>query len=164
MPKSDNKDVQDAQKKPIFLTLEPERRISKWFLGVNAAKGTAQTVRQFQDAMLHGDEKHRYWAARLPQEDRDRLARRVRAEAFIYIVIGLFLGGAAFFNGVNDGLSGQVSGGLFWLFMGFLASLMGLWVGVVKFWQAHNVQRAAHIRLQDFLKHRADTGGGHGRR
>lgn len=163
MPKSDQ-DTQAPQKKRIFLTLEPERRLSRWIMGVGAARGTAQTVRQFQDTMLHGDEKHRYWVASLPQKDRDRLARHVRAEAFIYIVIGLFLGGAAFVNGVNDGLSGQVSGGLFWLFMGFLASLMGLWVGVVKFWQAHNVQRAAHIRLLDFLKHRADTGGGHGRR
>ncbi|MHB1631159.1 MAG: hypothetical protein ACYCQL_02905 [Acidithiobacillus sp.] len=143
----------------IFLTLEPEKRISKWFLGVGSARKTARTVQDFQNTMLHGDEKHRYWVAALPQGDRDRLAGRVRVEAFIYIGIGLLFGGASFLDGVRDGLSGHVSSGLFWLFMGFLAAIIGIWVGTVKFWQAHNVQRAAHLSLLEFMKLRPSHDG-----
>ena len=162
LPDGNAKGANQDGRKPsgrIFLTLEPEKRISKWFLGVGAARNTARTVQHFQSTMLHGDEKHRYWVASLPQEDRDRLAGRVRAEAFVYIGIGLLFGGTSFLDGIHDGLSGHASSGLFWLFMGFLAAVIGIWVGTVKFWQAHNVQRASHLSLLEFMKLRQTHDG-----
>jgi hypothetical protein len=144
----------------IFLTLEPEKRISKWLLGVGSAGNVVRTVKDFQDAMLHGDKKHQYWAASLPQKDRDLLAKRVRVEGFIYVGIGILFGGTSFLDSIHNGLSGHVLGGLFWLLMGFLASVMGIWTGTVKFWQAHNVQHGAHISLMEFMKLRKSPEGG----
>jgi hypothetical protein len=149
---------QDMPRGRIFLTMEPEKRISKWFLGVGSARNTARIVRKFQDTMLHGDERHQYWVSRLEPKDRDELSRRVRTEAFIYLGIGLILGGASFFNGIRDGLSGSIGSGLFWLFMGFLASLIGIWIGTVKFWQSYNVQHAKHVGLLEYLRFRGHTG------
>ena len=163
MPRFDQQDSSSDQKKRntshgrIFLTMEPEKRISKWFLGVSSARNTASIVRKFQDTMLHGDERHQYWVSRLEQKDRNELSRRVKTEAFIYLGIGLFLGVASFLDGIKNGLSGSIGTGLFWMLMGFLASLIGVWIGTVKFWQSYNVQHAKHIGLLEYLNFRSHT-------
>jgi hypothetical protein len=161
MPKFNQKTSSADQKKQdtsngrIFLTMEPEKRISKWFLGFGSARNTARIVQKFQDTMLHGDEKHQYWVSRLKQKDRNELSSRVRTEAFVYLGIGLLLGVASFCDGIKNGLSGSIGSGLFWLFMGFLASLIGIWIGTVKFWQSYNVQNAKHIGLLEYLRFRS---------
>ena len=135
----------------LFFTLKPEKKVAGWFLGVASARRTAKAFGSFKETMLHGDQKHAYWVASMPQKARDVLARRVSREAFIYIAIGGILGASAFWDGISDGLAGKVDDGLFWLTLGLLASIMGAWIGTVKLWQAYNVKKADSCTLMEFL-------------
>ncbi|MDA8378559.1 MAG: hypothetical protein M0Z50_16320 [Planctomycetia bacterium] len=151
------------QKDHIFFTLKPEKKVAGWFLGVASARRTGKAFGAFKETMLHGDQKHAYWVASMPQKDRDVLARRVSREAFIYISIGGILGISAFWDGISDGLAGKADEGLFWLLLGLLASTMGAWIGIVKLWQAHNVKKATHCSLMEFLNLSGHSdGGAHG--
>lgn len=135
----------------VFFTLRPEKKVAGWFLGVSSARRTAKAFGEFKETMLHGDQKKAYWVAGAPRKDRVVLARRVSREAFIYIAIGGILGVSSFWSGVSDGLSGELDGGMFWLTMGLLSSVIGAWIGTVKLWQAHNVREASSLTLREFL-------------
>ena len=149
MSDNDNKKKQKSDR--IFFTFTPEKKVVKWFLGVSSAQRTAQALGKFSETMRHGDPKNAYWVAAMPEAERLLLAQRVSREAIIYIVIGGILGISAFWEGLSSGLSGNLGVGLFWLCMGLLASVMGLWIGVVKLWQSYNVKNISHISLKEFL-------------
>ncbi|MHB8354595.1 MAG: hypothetical protein ACYDCF_09215 [Burkholderiales bacterium] len=139
------------KKSPIFFTLQPEKRIAKWFLGASSIKRTGGVVRRFQDTMLHGDAQYREWMDDAPIEERELLAKRVRREGLIYGGMGLLFSMASFGDGITHGLHGQLSTGMFWLFMGLLSGILGGWLATVKFWQAYNVRHAEHVGLRAFL-------------
>ena len=154
---------QNPKKQRLFFTFTPEKKIAGWFLGVSSAKRTAKAFGEFHETMRHGDQKHAYWVAALSQEDRNILARRIYREAAIYIGLGGLLGISSFWEGLAEGTGGNLGAGLFWLCMGLLASVMGLWIATVKLWQAHNVRYARSVSLRDFLSLSGKSEeGGHG--
>lgn len=150
----DEQSEQNTSKKKsrIFFTAEPERRAAGWLMGTRSIQNTGRIFRDFQETMLHGDQKHSENTAYLPSSERSLLGKRLLLEAVIYMVIALILGIGSFWSGFSDFGSGEVNSAVFWLIMGFAAIFVGVWISIIKFWQKHNVENRSAISLREFLK------------
>lgn len=137
----------------IFLTIEPEKRAVRWLTGFDSIKNTGHIFKEFQENMLHGDEKHSEYTENFSQQKKKRLGKRLSIEGVIYIFLAFLLGMGSFFSSFEDFNSKDFNGSVFWLVIGFIAVLVGSWIGLIKFWQKYNVETSEHIDLKTFVKH-----------
>lgn len=140
-----------ASKKRLFFTFRPEKRLFYWLIGARSLRNTKRAVGDFQDSMLHGDQRNAYWTASLSEEQRTILADRVRREAWLYLFVAVVLGGGSLFTSVQDALQKQFGSGLLWLIFGFIGSVFGAWMATIKFWQSSNVRNSSYISLRYWL-------------